>query len=425
MARKIISDSADPVPTCYGYSALFFGLVGTLASAASVLTIIAGIFAAWRLFISRSLTHIEIPGLNLVWMAVFAFYGAGVLSAAIYPSDSESVKQLIERLPLLFLPLLIIFFAQAAEPMKLMRWSVIGAMVGIVILTAYWGFTWVYSATRFEGLSGNANVFGYMCGFLVIWLALGLRLIKNNWVKIACLIALLFGIAFTAFSGSRGNMLSVILGLAIIAWYLPSWRHKWLRFGAILSTVVLIAAAASFTSVGERTAMFLERATQNGLSIEQFDAARSEIWRCGIQIGGDAAILGQGHDASLEALKSCAQTGANKSRRYSHFHNLFIDQFAKGGMVGLLSASFLLFVPVILMLRWIREGRISKSNPIHRMLIAVGFSFWLMHLVSSLFNIGLGHDAIDSMFVYTASLILGTTFAVASHDLNLVDINSD
>lgn len=414
MALKTTSDSADPVPTCYAYSAFFYGLIGTLASAATFLTIVAGIFAAWRLFISRSLERIEIPGLNLVWMAVFAFYGAGALSAAFHPSDGESVNQLIERLPFLFLPLLMIFFAQAAEPVKLLRWSALGALVGVIVLTTYWGYTRVTATARFEGLSGNANVFGYMCGLLVIWLALGLKLIDNRWVKVACMLALLVGIAFTAYSGSRGNMLAVILGLAFMAWYLPSWKHNWLRFGAISGIVVVIIAAASFTAVGERTEVYLERATQEGLSISQFDSARAEIWRCGLQIAEEAVIFGQGHDAALEAMRSCAQSLTHKSSRYSHFHNLFIDQFAKGGVVGLLSASFLILVPLLLMFRWIREGRISKSNPTHRMLIGIGFSFWLMHLVSSMFNIGLGHDAIDSMFIYSASLILGITFAVQS-----------
>lgn len=417
MALKITSDSTDPVPTCYAYSALFYCLVGTVASAATFLTVTAGIFAVWRLFISGSLKRIEVRGLNVVWVAVFAFYAAGALSAVFYPADRESLNQLIERLPFLFLPPLIVFFAQAAEPLKLLRWSVFGALAGIIVLTAYTSYAQVFTGARLEGLSGNANVFGYMCGFLVIWLSLGLKLMEQLWVKAACLLALLVGIAFVAYSGSRGGMLAVIVGLAIMAWYLPSWNRSWLRFGAIGSLVIVTIAIASFTVVGQRTTVFLDRITQDGFALSQFDGQRAAIWQCGIDIARDAAIFGQGHDAALSAMKSCVRTLTEKSLTYSHFHNLFIDQFAKGGVVGLLTASFLILVPLLLMLQWFRAGRLSMSNPMHRMLAATGLSFWLMHMITSLVNIGLGHDAIDSMFIYTAALILGTAFAVQSSEL--------
>ncbi|MEM5502254.1 O-antigen ligase family protein [Ahrensia kielensis] len=400
MIKSFHSQFRDPVPTSYLYSALFFASVGVFASSASILVAIAGLFALWRLYITKSLKRISIDGEGLVWAAVIAYYGAGAFSAVMNPSDSESVAQLGERIPFLFLPLLLQFFSQA-DPDKLLSWSAKGACLGVFIVFAYWGLFDQFRVTRITALSGNSNVLGYMCCLLFVFLCLGVAGLTDKKIKLVYTIAVVLCVILVASSGSRGSLLTVVSISVIMVWLHGPWRAIWTRTLVITFMVGIITIFASTSIVGKRSLALVDEVVQSDLDLSKFDPKRVAIWTCGVQIGMEAPIFGRGHDEALDEMKSCTSNSFERALRFSHFHNLFVDQFAKAGGVGLFPAIFLWLLPVLLLICTRYHKAVSPT------LTAGILGIWSVQTTGALFNIGFGHDAVDAGFIYTNALLFG------------------
>lgn len=415
MYRQQKQSTVDPVPTSYFYSALYYASIGSVASTASFLTAIAGVFAVWRIYVSRSIKPITFDGMKWVWVAVIGYYSAGVLSASLHPSDPKSIAQLVERIPFLFFPFLIVFFACVSNPVKLLRHCVYGAMVGIVALTLYFLSNRAYLNGRFEALSGNPNVFGYMCVVLFIWLSAGLRLLKAHSTRVTCIIVLFISVAFTAYSGSRGPNFALLVSGILFLYFILYKFNAILFFSVTVMVLFSFLIVSNFTIFGIRFSHSFGNFFASGLDVTQLDPLRAVIWKCGLRAGLTSPIFGLGYRNALEYLALCSQE-LGTPVKVSHFHNLFIDQFAKAGIVGLLSASLLMLMPLVLLIRWLRDRYVRSAEPILRMVLGIGLSLWSLQMISAFFNIGFGHDAIDANFVYSNALILGSILAVKTNN---------
>ena len=401
----------DPIPTSYPYSSVFYASIALVATAASLLTVIAGVFAAWRIHISRTLPATRSLFMKWVWIAALGYYGAGAISAALNPSDAESVAQLVERLPFLCLPSLVTFFANTINPEKLLRSCIYGAMAGIAILALYWSGNRIHSGLRFEAISGNSNVFGYTMVVLFVWLLAGFQLLEERARKILCGIAVLTCVWFILFSGSRAAMLAMLAATIIMLSAVFATRWTVTRVGMAAALLVTGLLLSYFTVAGARAFDAIVSMFNGSVDISRIDEFRPVVWACGLEAGTRSPLFGLGHDGALAYMTVCAETSHGVQIGFSHFHNLFIDQFAKGGIVGLVGASALMVLPPILL--WgLRPATAVHGRPTVRLLVASGCSMWLLLITSALFNIGLGHDAIDAVFIYNNALIFGLLFAI-------------
>ncbi|KPB01176.1 hypothetical protein SU32_09815 [Ahrensia marina] len=316
------------------------------------------------------------------------------------PSDSESVAQLFERIPLLFLPVLLHFFSQA-NPEKLLLWVVRGAVCGVLMAVAQWGAVNYLNLSLAMRLSENSNVFGYMCSLLFVFLCLGIVMVPDKITKLASCIALVFCALLVANSGSRTSILAIVIISLLMVWGYGPRGKVWARIFAAAILVMIFALLINITNVGDRTMKFLDRVIEADMNIMEFDPIRIAVWGCGLQIGGEAPILGRGHDYALDKMRPCVSSSLDRVFEFSHFHNLFIDQFAKSGVVGVLSAILLLFLPILLI------SRARKLGDIPQGLTFGVLGIWAVQTTGSLFNIGFGHDAIDAGFVYSNALLFG------------------
>ncbi|MEL6966141.1 MAG: O-antigen ligase family protein [Pseudomonadota bacterium] len=411
---------ADPslrAPTTPWGSALLYAVAGVAGSAAAVWAIIGGLFAVWRLYIVRDLKPPPLPAMPLLWATVIAYYMAGAFSALLFPADQQSLQQVVERLPFLLMPPLLLLLARS-EAKALLNWSACGAAIGVAISATYLLVTFdPVLDVRAEALSGNANVFGYTHALLVVLLSLGWGLSGHRWLRVTFAISIPLAFGLIYLSGSRGALISAVLTCVIMAWFSLHRWSVWTRIAALLAVLAFSVAVLSTTPLADRFTR-----TLNDLSAEKIDyagtnGARLAMWQCGVSNALETPFIGPGHDAALLSLETCLREQFGVKMRVSHFHNLFLDQFAKGGIVALIPASLLAFLPFIFLLAW--RAHAPPISHVHssgflsqrQMLMASILSLFATQMVASLFNIGFGHDVLDAGFIYTFVLLFGLLHA--------------
>ncbi|MEM1376722.1 MAG: O-antigen ligase family protein [Pseudomonadota bacterium] len=408
------STGTDPNPTVYLYSALFFAATALVASASSVLLAIAGVFSIWRLTTARTLKRGNVNGFGLIVAASVAFYAAGAIAVFLHPTDEKSIHQLLQRLPILLLPVLVWHFSQVGFPARMLRWSGYGAIAGFVFLSVYWLLSHQYIQDRMSTFGGNANVFGHVASVLFLFLLAGGFLFTNRAWKVAGGVSAIVCVAFALASGSRASMLAVMsVSLIFCLLFLPV-RTKFWRLVVTFGIIAAIAAVAATTISGTRFIQSASNVQQTGFDFSSFDPRRSAMWSCGVKIGLTSPFIGVGHGTALEKKAECTSAEGGERLQFTHFHNLPIDQFAKGGVIALATSVFLLVLPIILLLRWWHNGTLRRDTKLDRLFAACILGLFAIQFLASMFNIGFGHDAIDAIFVYTNAMIFGAVSAVSS-----------
>lgn len=190
---------------------------------------------------------------------------------------------------------------------------------------------------RLAVLGGGPNVFGRNMALLALFCinALLVRRIAALPVVGLCVSGVL-----VLLSGSRGAMLATTVGTLALLWVhriRPS-RLLWLA----LAGAVLVAVVAIYTEVGQAAlAMFNERVVR--LTIEQeYDSGRSTLFDQAIAVGWSAPVYGDGLG------------GFGTHSAFDYPHNIALEAWAEGGMVGLALLAAALYLP--LQVLWRRRG---------------------------------------------------------------------
>ena len=191
---------------------------------------------------------------------------------------------------------------------------------GVVVLTILLAGTGLMAALHGDGerlavLGGGPNVFGRLMGLLAVWGSI--RFAQRN-APIPAVLAVA-AIALLILSGSRGAMVSVVVAVAF--GQLVASPGKRLAVSALLGLGIL--AVIGLTPLGDAVVdMFRLRVLE--LTIGEGNLAhRGEIYRLAMDRGLRYPVLGCG-------LGSFVSTG------WPYAHNLFLEAWSEGGIVGVL-----------------------------------------------------------------------------------------
>jgi len=215
------------------------------------------------------------------------------------------------------------------------------AIFGLGLVLALAGLASVVSGNltkgRVSALGGGPNVFGRNMGLLTLaalyYIIDGRRLAKHPALVVAPIAILL-----VLQSGSRGAMLALFAAVLV---YLRSRgidrRVLWSIVG-----VSVLGLAALLTQVGQLAVKIFFRRFIELLLLRGYTSNRVDLFADGISAGIANPLGGLGL-AGFAQLDSFG----------TYPHNMFIEAFAEGGLLGLLllSAPFLLYLR-----RWMRGG---------------------------------------------------------------------
>lgn len=195
----------------------------------------------------------------------------------------------------------------------------------------------------------------------------GVAIIRPRWIPVWILAAAQAAGLLLTFS--RGALLGVIVGLAVVLIFIGAWR--WL--------LGLMAAGIVVGAIG--LLLFPDRLLDVGG--DGSEPTRFSIWRSSIEMIREHLIFGVGPDQFLYQYHRRFVEPAGWPERYtSHPHNIILDTWLRLGALGL--ASFITLV--VGLVWWIQK----KTYWIRRDAFAIG-------AIAALFG-GLVHSMLDNGF---------------------------
>ncbi|MEL7400766.1 MAG: O-antigen ligase family protein, partial [Pseudomonadota bacterium] len=204
---------------------------------------------------------------------------------------------------------------------------------------------------------------------------------------------------------------------AVFFWFLVPVQSTGKKLLAILAAMVLGVALVAATPLSERFARTMNVFSNAQINYSGTNGARLAMWHCGWTNALKTPLVGPGHDAALRDMRTCAAETFNAKLKFSHFHNFYLDQFAKGGVIALLAAVLLSTLPLSLLIVWWRRGLLRAKEGlalkpgVQTVLAAAVAVFFSIQFIAGMFNIGLGHDILDAGFIYTFVLLFGAIYA--------------
>jgi O-antigen ligase len=293
------------------------------------------------------------PEALAMWFVVFV--GWFLASAIWAPSRAHAVDKGLELAVLALGTLAILRLARAVPPGALLGslWPILGCLLAVfAVLGLAIGSE---GGARVAVLGGGPNVFGRNMGLLAlvcVAAALGSR--RRGALVVAAIVA---G-ALVLLSGSRGALVATLAGLAVLLFVR---RVRVSRAIVVLAMLVVVAiGVALYTDLGhEAMAAFEQRVMV--LTFEQdHDSGRAGIYRDALAMGLRAPIVGAG-------------LGAFAAEGHGIYpHNIFLEAFAEGGVVGLVLLLTVLGRAAIATLR--REVRALDGAAFVLLLTASQFS---------------------------------------------------
>jgi O-antigen ligase len=315
-----------------------------------------------------------------------------MLNALTHWGDRQSLFLIVERLP--FLGFIFVYSRLAlSRPAAIIESMELGALFGACSALAIASFQYFGGDHRPAAFSGNANLFAYTTGVAFMINLIAAR--RNGGAKEALfwvgVIAALFAMLL---SGSKGMLAAILIGGATIfaMTQKPPAGRRLNNIGVAIGVItVVVAALVMNLNIVDRITAFQ---TELNLPLDAPDtqqvSERLSLWKCGIDVATKNTLLGAGHSGALDALGYCTPQGP----RYTHFHNQFIDNFAKGGVLSLAAAVLMIVCP----LYFIKRAKNENPNDVYVNIFSM--SFFVILLINGSFNTSFGNDVQDAYIIY-------------------------
>ena len=180
--------------------------------------------------------------------------------------------------------------------------------------------------------------------------------------------ALLFSFSRGAWLASAAGVAVVLIGLlALRGGVAPRswWRSVARRRGGTAGRRTLIAAVAALVLVlvlGIGLATRVERLSSIGDPLGGTMALRLQLWGAALRMGLDHPLFGVGPDGFLYAYPAYREGVAWKEPFVSHPHNLILDYWLRGGIMGVAALGWLLAAWGRGVWRVLRKGGAAVPN---------------------------------------------------------------
>ncbi|NUQ61592.1 MAG: O-antigen ligase family protein [Pirellulales bacterium] len=309
--------------------------------------------ARWR----KARRNPDRPRMGALTAAMIAYFVYLIITASWAPDSEMAEKKAFDQVlsaavaGLVFLA----FRGDNAESRRTEFWKGFAILAGLLALASLVGT----QSERFRALGGGPNTFGRNMGLMVLS---GLYLSRVYRTKILWSIWWLtaaVGVLLVLLSGSRGAMLSLAVSASV---FQVIDRQPLSKKVVLFAAASLVGAAiVTQTEIGVRAQeMFVGRVLH--LTVEQqHTSGRAEIWAESFRIGMESPIFGAG----LNAVQA-------EIMRYPH--NIFLEAFGEGGLVGLALLLLVLFLGGIRLVRIRRRLNTATVAAFVHTLVAAQFS---------------------------------------------------
>ncbi|WP_246225853.1 O-antigen ligase family protein [Chelativorans xinjiangense] len=250
---------------------------------------------------------------------------------------------------------------------------------------------------RVEGGAGNALVFATVtCMTGSVSLA-GALMLTTRW-QIPMAGGYLAAVLAVLLSGSR----SVWLVMAVLSLAILFVCHRQLRTllkGHLVKTIAAIAVIATLSSgvllsrVESLSANWAELA-ENG----EYDSSlglRLALWKVGVDRFFERPVLGNGPHHTRQLIEDGLADDFDLRAQFTHFHNGFLTLLVETGLIGGGAV-----IALFLLVAWVTVRTLATSSEeTARFGAMILLVFFLNYALGGSFNLVMGHDIIDAMFM--------------------------
>jgi O-antigen ligase len=374
----------------------FFALPPLAGPAASVILVGGGLNGCYRLLAG----NLEWPKLRpaLVLAFLFALFPLSELvSWAINSGQLADLKYISSSLLFLFaLP----SFARLSlsPPEDIWRAIYRGASIACIGAGLVSMIAMSLGDDRAEGGAGNPVPFSVVLSVLLP-IAVGGWKGADRRSRQMVTAGLVFGIIAITLSGTRSMMFAAFVNLIITAVYLSRAAIPLRRLAGVGVAILVFGAlvAGSSPSIQQH----LKNTIRDVEAIQKGDNSMSagrrlKMWQAGAELIAERPFAGYGPQSVTKVLRERTATpGAQDGFSFTHFHNLAINAWIRGGVFEFVAAMAVLFGPWLLCLGTLRRARFG---PGHLVATVLFFSYFINSAISS----GFWHDILTALYVQTA-----------------------
>lgn len=252
------------------------------------------------------------------------------------------------------------FIAMALVMLYLLRFGFCGrylwlaVMLGTLTGSALGLYEVFMTGSKRAGVGVYPITFGYLMTAMSLLCFFYARYETARYRRILLALSGLLGIFGAFSSGTRGVVVILAVVLLVVMW--RSLRHnsdRW-RWLSAAAGVLVIGLLLSYQLMPQAQRA-IEQTRSELVSIRSGDldtsfGSRLQMWSVALHHGLQQPLTGVGHD--LERMRSLSQSymaskGLNEAAlKYHHFHNTYLEAFAKRGLPGLAVLLFLFWAAV-------------------------------------------------------------------------------
>jgi O-antigen ligase len=369
---------------------VFINSVKVLGNLILLIITILGIYIA----ISEKKNPFQIPELKLFSWLTIGYFLVMLLSIIIADGFNANLNHLGRIIHFLLAPFIALALLQIDLPFKNLLLSI---KLGLMAIGA------VAIVGPLLGSMINANIFSDIA-VAMLFLSIVQVFSETPKERIITFIAVLMGGYAIFLIGSRGAWLSLfILSIVYIAlMYKPFiQKNRKVKIFTVLLFVIFAGFISTSSNIKERVAMAFTEVSDWSPNKEVWSSNgnRMKMWSSGLSAAKNSPWLGYGYRNESKAAAVYVSKNKDWVSVATHLHNQYITNLVSAGIVGLLMLLILLFKPMVVFYRNLKN-KDTYYYSVMGILLSIGYvTFGFTH-------IAFGEEHINAFYVLFMGFLL-------------------
>jgi len=357
------------------------------------------VFLGAYIAINEKKNPFKIQELKVFSWLTFGYFCVMLLSVLIADGFNAEFSHLGRKVHFLLAPLIALAMYQVHFPIRNLLLTIKAGLIiiGIIVITQF-----LLGSNRPSGMI-NANIFGDIA---VVMLFLSVVQVFNEKPKeqVITFIATMAGVVAIFLSGSRGSWLSfIILSIVFIFLiYKPFLMGNKKRQSFVaLFFVILFSFIGTQTDAGKKItdAIVNIQSWGNGNQTYTSSGIRMEMWKSSLEAAKQSPWLGYGYRNSNTEVAKFVDSHSKTVAAFTHLHNEYLTNLLAAGILGLLALLSLLFVPVLIFFKNLKNTEVYYYSSMG-ILLCIGYAtFGFTH-------IAFGEEHVNAVYVFFLALLL-------------------
>ncbi len=354
---------------------------------------VLGIYIA----ISEKKNPFQISELKLFSWLVAGYFGVMLLSMLIADGINAEFYHLGRKLHFLLAPFIALTLLQIKLPLEKLLLSI---KLGLIII----GTIAIVGPLLGKSISMiNANIFSDIV-VAMIFLSIVQIFSETPKERVITFIAVLAGGYAIFLTGTRGSWVSLLILFIVFSGliYKPFLQgNNKARLFIVLLFVGLLGLISTNDRVESRVKLAASEIQNwnSGHNANDSIGLRLQMWKAGLEAAAKSPWTGYGYRNANKVVSEYATDNKTTIANKTHLHNEYLTNFVSAGIIGLLSLLILLFTPMVVFYRKLKDKDVYYYS-VMGILLCIGYAtFGLTH-------IAFGEEHVNAFYVLFMGFLL-------------------